>query len=135
MHTRPIGIKNPYNPDADLMLPMVIEKQRFGATFALIVAGPYTDAIDISPVRFSLGMNGGITVYFRCRGLKNSGPKSFGQAQHIDRAVDIDLGGLHRIILIVNRRSRTGQVINFVHFQIKGKGNIMSNQLEVGILQ
>jgi hypothetical protein len=35
----------------------------------------------------------------------------------------------------MDRRGGTGQVIDFIHFQIKGKGYIMSDQFEVRIFQ
>ena len=80
-------------------------------------------------------MDGGITVNLRSRGLQNARVKSFGQTQHIDGTVHIDLGSLNRIVLIVNRRGGTGQVVNFVDLQVKRKRNIVTNQFKIGIIQ
>jgi len=49
--------------------------------------------------------------------------------------MDIDLGGLNRVILIVDRSCGTGQVVNLVGFHIKGKSNVMANKLKKGIIK
>ena len=46
--------------------------------------------------------------------------------------MDTGFGGLHWIMLVMNRRGGAGQVVDFIHLHIKGKSNIVANQLEVG---
>jgi hypothetical protein len=43
----------------------------------------------------------------------------FGRPKHVDGAVHADLGGLHGVMPIVNRRGRTGEIVNFVDLDIK----------------
>jgi len=117
------------------MLPMIIEEQGFSTAFAFVITGANADTIDISPIAFRLGMNVGVAVHFRCGRLKNPGPKSLSKTEHVDGSVNVDLGGLHGVILIMDRRSGTGQVKNFIHLQIKGKGYIVSDQFEIGIIE
>jgi hypothetical protein len=45
------------------------------------------------------------------------------------------LGGLHRIVLVVHRRGRAGQVVDRVHFHIEREGHIVAHQLEVGVIE
>ncbi len=61
-------------------------------------------------------------------------PDPFGQSEHIDGPHH---GGLHRfdgIVLIMYRRSRTGKVVYFIHFNEERHGNIMADQFEVRIV-
>jgi len=58
----------------------------------------------------------GIAVDFGCRRLKYLYFEPFGQAEHIDGSVNIDLRGLNRIVLVVDGRGRAGKIINLIHF-------------------
>lgn len=40
------------------------------------------------------------------------------------------LGGLHRVVLVMDRRGGTGQVVDFVYFHKKRKGHVMTHELE-----
>jgi hypothetical protein len=42
-------------------------------------------------------------------------------------------GGLHRIVLIMDRRGGTGEIVDFVNFDVEGKANIMAYQLKIGM--
>lgn len=107
------------------MLAMIIEEKRFRTSFALIVARSHTYGIDIAPVTFDLWVNGRIAIDFRCRSLEDLGFDSFGQAEHIDSAVYGSFRRLDRIKLIMDRRCRTGKVINLIDFYIKGETDVV----------
>jgi hypothetical protein len=47
----------------------------------------------------------------------------------------IDLGGLHRIVLIMNRRGRAGEIVDFIDFQVKRESDVVSDQLKIRIVQ
>src|SRR5688572_2426172 len=75
-----------------------------------------------------------IAVNFRGRSLKNPRLDAFCQTEHIDRAHDARFDGFDRIILIMNRRSRTRQVIDLVDFQKDRLGYVVANQFETAII-
>ena len=45
------------------------------------------------------------------------------------------LGGLHGIVLVMRRRGRAGQIVNLVNLHIQRKGNVVTHQLEMRIVQ
>ena len=45
------------------MLPVVVEGQTFGCPFALIIAASFSNAVDITPVRFFLGVFQWVAVH------------------------------------------------------------------------
>jgi hypothetical protein len=80
-------------------------------------------------------MNRGVAVNFAGRGLKDSGAHPFCQAEHVDRAVHARLRGLHGIELVVDRRRRARQIVDFVDFYIQRKRHIVTHQLEEVVAQ
>ena len=45
------------------------------------------------------------------------------------------LGGLHRIVLVMNGRCRARQVVDLIHFDIEREGHIVAHQLEVRVIE
>src|SRR5262245_42930608 len=90
-----IGIENPRHFDAQPVLPPIIEKEGFGATFAFVVTRARTDRIDIAPIVFGLGMHRGIAVDFARRGLQNLNLEALCEAEHVDGADHTCLGRLN----------------------------------------
>jgi len=133
MHARAIGIEDTAHFDPDPMLAVVIKEKGFRTPFALIVARPGTNGVDTSPVGLRLGMDRGIPIHLRSRGLKDPGLKSFRESQHVDGPVNIHLGGLNRVVLIVNWRSRTRQVVDPIDLHIKREGNVVAKEFKIGI--
>jgi hypothetical protein len=41
--------------------------------------------------------------------------------------------GLHRIVLVLDRRRGTGQVVDFVDFDVQGKGDIVPQQFKARV--
>lgn len=68
MHAGAIRIKYAGDFDVDVVLVMVVVKQGFGASFAFVVTGSGADWVDIAPVTFGLGVDGGVAVDFAGRG-------------------------------------------------------------------
>jgi hypothetical protein len=47
--------------------------------------------------------------------------------------VNVHLGGLNGVVLIVNRRCGTGQVVDRIDLHIKRKGDVVAKELEIRI--
>jgi len=135
MHPGPIGIEDAGDLDSEVMLAAIVEEEGFRTPFSFVITGAGADTVDISPVTFGLGMEGGVSIDLRGGGLQDFSPETLGQAQHIDGAMDIDLRGLNRIILIMDGGGRTGKIVDFIHFDIEGKGDVMAKELEIGLIQ
>ncbi len=76
-----------------------------------------------------------IAVHFTGRGLQYPRLDPLCEPQHVDRAVHACLGSLHRIELIVNRGSRTGEIEDPIDFNVKRKRNVVTHRFEQGIAQ
>ena len=117
------------------MLPVIVEKQGFGTAFAFIVTRAKTDGIDVSPIVFRLWVDFRIAVNFAGGGLQDFGFSAFGQPQHIDGTVYAGFGGLYGVVLIVDGRGRTGQIVDFIYFDIQGKSDVVAQQFKMGIIE
>ena len=73
-----------------------------------------------------------VAVDFAGRRLQNLALQALGQTEHVDGAVHAGLGGLHRIVLIVHRRSRASEIVDLVDFDKQRKGHIVAQQLKCG---
>ena len=133
MHAGTIRIEDADNTNIDFMLAVIVKEQCFSRAFAFIITGPHPDRIDIAMIVFRLWMHGRVAINFRCGGLENFRPGPLGQTQHIDRAMNAGFQRLDRIMLIVNRACRTGQIINLVNLEKNRHGHIMANKLKIGI--
>jgi hypothetical protein len=103
MHSRPIGIEDSCDLDAETMLAVIVEEQRLRATLALVIAGSGPYRINISPVVLGLRMYRGISVNFTGGGLEDTALETLGEPQHVDGSMHRRLSRLHRIMLIVDR--------------------------------
>ena len=132
---RSIGIEDAGYLDAQVVLTAVVEEQRLGAAFALVVTGPGASGVDVAPVGLRLRVDLRIAIDLAGGGLEDLGLDAFGQAQHVDGPMDTGLGGLYRIELIMDGRGRTGQVIDLVHLHVEREGNVVAHEFEVRIVQ
>ena len=112
------------------MLAAIIHEQRLGAALALVVAGARADRIDPAPIAFLLRVHLGIAIDLAGRGLEDLGLHALGEPQHVDRAVDRGLGRLHRVDLILYRRGRAGEIVDFVALQIERHGHVVADEIE-----
>jgi len=53
-------------------------------------------------------MHAWVAVDLTGGGLENGAPEALGKPRHIDRAVHAGFGGLHGIVLVVDRQGRAG---------------------------
>jgi hypothetical protein len=47
--------------------------------------------------------------------------------------MNVHLGGLNGVVLIVNRRRRTRQIVDLIDLHIKRKGNVVAKEFKIGI--
>src|SRR6185369_17094888 len=76
-----------------------------------------------------------IAVNFRRRRLENARPHTLRETKHIDRAHHVRLHSLHRVVLVVHRRSRTREVIDLIDFEEYRLGDVVTQQLEALIVE
>jgi hypothetical protein len=131
VHARPIGVEDAGDPDLEAMLAEIVEEQGLGAALAFVVAGARPDRVDIAAIALGLRMQGRVAIDLGGRGLKDPGLEALGEAQHVDRADDAGLGGLHRIELIVDRRGRAGEVVDLVDLDKQRMGDVVAHRLEM----
>jgi hypothetical protein len=62
--------------------------------------------------------------------LENATAQSFGQTQHVDSTMDACLRRLNGIVLVMDGRSRAGQIPYFIDFHIKWEANVVPYKFE-----
>src|SRR5262249_49567376 len=75
-------------------------------------------------------MNGGVAVNLARGGLKNAAMQALCKPEHVYGAVHRCLCCLHRIMLIVDRRSRASEIVDFVRLHVERKRDVMTEKLE-----
>jgi hypothetical protein len=80
-------------------------------------------------------MDRGIAVNLAGRGLEDRHLEPLSEAQHVDRAVDRGLGRLHRIVLVVDRRGRAGEVEDRVDFHEQREAHVVAHELEPRVVR
>ncbi len=135
MHAWAIGVEDARHLDLQRVLAVVIKKQGLGATLAFVVATTDANGIDVAPIALDLRMNCRVAIYLTSRCLKNLGAKAFGKAQHVYGSVHAGLGGLYRVVLIVNGAGRAGQIVDLVDLHVKRKRDIVAGQFKPVMVQ
>ena len=134
-HAGPVGVEDAGDPHVDAVLAPVIDHQGFGHPFPLVVAASRADGIHVAPVVLPLGMDQGVSVDLGSAGLEDPGPDPLGQAQKVEGAHDVGLHRLDRVVLVVHRRRRRGQVVDPVHLQQDRLGHVVADELEVRVFR
>ena len=130
VHTRPIRVEDARHLDVEIVLAMIIKEERSSTAFALVLTGPRTDRVDITPIAFFLRVHCRVAINFRGRGLQDARLHALGEAQHIDRAVDAGLRRLNRVELIMDRTGWAGHVVDLIDFDEEWKGHIVTKKFE-----
>jgi hypothetical protein len=89
----------------------------------------------MAPVLLALRMLVRVAIDLAGRRLQDLGADPLRQTKHVDGAVHARLRGLHGVVLVVDRRSRAGEIVDFVDLDIERKGNVVADRLEVGMTQ
>jgi hypothetical protein len=135
VHARAVGIKDADNLDLQIMLAMVIEEQSLRTALTFVIATAEADRVDSTPVAFGLRVNLRVAIDLARRRLQDPGPYALCQPEHVNRTVYGGLGGLHGIVLVMNRARRTSEVVDAVDLNIKGEGYVVAHQLEIWMAQ
>ena len=134
VHARAVGVENAGHANVQPVLAVVVKKQGFGAALAFVVAAAWANGVHVAPVSFGLRVHGRVAIHLAGAGLKNARFHPFGQAQHVDGAVHAGFGGLHRVVLVVHRAGRAGQVVDLVNFEVQRKRHVVANELEARVV-
>ena len=133
-HPGPEGVEDPGDAGIHLILAVIVHHQGFRHPFAFVIAAPNPDGIDVPPIPLRLGVDLGIAIDLRGGRQEDAGLHPLGQPQHVERPQHVGLDGLHRVVLIVHRRGRTGQVIDLVDLQHDGVHHVVPDYLQPGIV-
>ena len=109
---------------------MIVEEQRLGAALALVIAGARTDRVDVAPIFLRLRVDVRIAIDLARRSLEDLALQPLGEAEHVDRAVHAGLGRLHGIVLVVDRRCRTGEIVDLVDLDIERHRDVVPHEFE-----
>jgi len=71
-----------------------------------------------------------IAVNLGCRGLQDSSPDTLRQAEHVDHAHHICLDRFYGIVLIMDRRSGAGEIIDLIDLEQYRFGYIVAYQFK-----
>ena len=88
----------------------------------------------MAPVVLRLRVHLRVTINLTGGRLKNPGFDPLGKTEHVDGAMHTGLGGLHRIVLIMDGTCRAGKVVNLVYFDIQGKADIVPVDFEIRVI-
>jgi hypothetical protein len=80
-------------------------------------------------------MDIGVAIDFRGRGLQDFRIHALGQTEHVDGAVHAGLGGLHRIVLIMNRRCRAGKIVDLIDLEIDRERHVVADKFEMLVIE
>ena len=75
-----------------------------------------------------------VAVDLAGRRLEDAAAQPLGEPQHVDRAVDRGLGRLHRVVLVVDRRRRTGEVVDLVDLDEQRERHVVPDELEARVV-
>ncbi len=132
-HARTIGVEDADDADIDSILAVVVEEESLCGTLALVVAGAKSDRVDITPVGLLLGMHGGVAVHLGGGGLEDTGLHALGETEAVDRPDHGGLHGLDGVVLVVQGRCGTGQIVDAVDLELEGVDDVMAHQFKAGI--
>ena len=134
-HPLPICIKDPGNSRVELMIAMVGHRHRFSETLRLVVDTAWPNRIDVSPIRFGLGMNERIAVDLRGRSKEESSILFLSEAKRLVSSEGADLERLNGELQIVDGTRRRGEMKDEIDlpFYEKVVRDIVVNELEAGI--
>ena len=131
---RTVSVKVPSNSNVYPFLTVVIHEKRFGNPLPLIVTRADADGIDISPIALRLGVNCWIAVNFACRCLEDARFHPLCQPQHVNRPQYARLCRFDRVVLVVDRAGRTGEVVDPVDLDHKRVGDVVADQFKTGVV-
>ena len=133
-HAWTVGVEDASDADLAAVHALVIEAKGFSDAFALVVTGANADRIHTSAITLGLGMHVWIAIDLTGGGEQQAGLYAAGQAQHVVRAKETGFGGFDRTGLVVNWRSRAGEVTDAIDFELDRFGDVVADELKAGVI-
>ncbi|BEV11697.1 hypothetical protein ATDW_21930 [Asticcacaulis sp. DW145] len=130
LHSRSVCVENAHDLDGQIVLSAVVKEKRLGTSLSLIITGSWSNGIHMPSIAFWLRMDLWIAVHLTGRGLKDSRPSAFGEAQQIYCSQNVGFGSLNGVTLIVHRRGGASKIVNFIYFYIERERYVVPKQLE-----
>ena len=135
VHFRAVGVEYADDFHRNAVFAVVAHEERLGAAFAFVVARAQSQRVYVSPVILRLGMDQRVAVYFGSRSLQDFCVVAVGDGEHVHGAYDRGLRRLDRVVLVVDRRCRAGEVVNLLDFGHIGVDDVVADDFEVGVFQ
>jgi hypothetical protein len=82
-----------------------------------------------------LRMHCRVAINLAGRCLQHLYLQALGETKHIDGANDAGLGGLYRILLVVDWRCRASKIEDLIDLDKKWMGDVMAQELEASIVE
>ena len=76
-----------------------------------------------------------VSVHLTRAGEENTRVGALGQAEHVDRAEHGSFCGLNWIELVMDRRGRAGQIVDFIDLDIQWKDNVVEHKLKLRVVK
>ena len=135
MHVWAVGVEYSHHADIDAILPAIVSGEGFGATLALVVARADADCVHIAPIALDLRMHERIAIHLACGGMKDLRLGLERQVQHVHHAENAGLHRLDRVVLVVDRAGRAGEVVDFVELSPERLRHIVQHEREPLVVQ
>src|SRR5687768_1777949 len=129
------SVENTHDARINAVLTMIVHHQSFRHALALVVTASEPDRIYVAKIIFGLRVHHRVAVDLTRRRLENSGLHTFCKPQHVDRAHHVRFNRLYRVVLVMDRRRRAGEIIYLIHLEQYRLGNIVPDKLEVLVIQ
>lgn len=132
-HAGPVGVEDAGDADLNAMDPMEIEAEGFSDALALDVAGADAVGVGRTSVALRLGVHLGIAADLTGGGEQQARADAAGEAEHVGGAQEAGLGGLDGVVLTVHEGGGAGQVPDAVDLKANRFGDVVADQLKVGM--
>src|SRR5262249_43727498 len=116
-------------------LPVIIEEQGLCGPLSFIITGSWPDRVHVAPVALGLRMLLRIAIDLARGRLKDARIEPLGETEHVDGAKHARLDRVNRIVLIVHRARRAGEVVDLVDLDVDRKHDIVPHKLEMRMIQ
>src|SRR3569833_1984909 len=137
MHARAVCIEDACDLDLAAMHASIVEHQRFCRPLALIITGARPCRTDMAGICLGLRVHLGIAIDFACGRLEDAGRFLPCQLEQVQRPKNAGFHRADRILLIMRRRGRAGEIVDPVERPLDAKWfpYIMFDEAEVWMIQ
>ena len=132
-HARTVGVEDPHDAALEGVVPVVAHGHRLGEALGLVVDAAGPDRVDVTPVVLLLGVHQGVAVALRGRGQEEARALRVGQTEGFVGPERADLEGLDRVVQVVDRARRRGEVQDGVQApgHVDELGHVLVDEVEL----